>query len=113
MGPAAALMYQETCAWRASYGIQELMSTHGTGELYGADGSRTGDPTSWQWCRTARTQHAEVAARYGFFGRLRTCAPDGGPVAIWRVPDLGGIKREGLASLLQDAFVAHIEDLLQ
>jgi hypothetical protein len=111
--PAAALMYQEACAWRASYSIDSLMYKHGAGEHYAVNGNRLGEPTSWQWRRTVSSVGAKLASQYGFFGRLLAIAPDGGPIAIWRVPDLDGIKRAGLEKVLQDAFLAHMEDLLQ
>lgn len=113
---AAAFMYRETVAWRASFSIRKAMQVHGSGEEYHQDGSRaTSDSTQWLWHRDSTTNEASFAQRHGFWGRLSRPDSDGAPIAVWRLGafDMAGIAREGLEELMMQAFAAHMEDLLQ
>jgi len=110
-------MYRSTVAWRAQYSVPSIMATHGAGELYAEDGSRMGCGTDWRWQRSSSSsEHAALAERYGFWGRLeRPASADGAPLAVWRIgaADVAGYVREGLVDVMERAFAAHLEDLLQ
>ncbi|CAE8614546.1 unnamed protein product [Polarella glacialis] len=114
---AAAAMYKETVEWRARFSIESVMKSHGSGEVYSRDGSRASrDPSKWEWRRHASiTPEAALAERYGFSGRLEKLATDGSPVAVWRLgqADVAGYAREGLLEVMERAFAAHLEDMLQ
>lgn len=113
---AAVAMYKETLAWRTALSIRAVMEAHGIGEKYLDDGSRSApDGTQWMWSRRKDTLEAACIQKFGFFGRLDACAPDGGPIAIWRAgaADLPGYRRENFLPVLSRAFVAHLEDMLQ
>eukprot|EP00811_Abedinium_folium_P002731 NODE_12508_length_1221_cov_2.911335.p1 GENE.NODE_12508_length_1221_cov_2.911335~~NODE_12508_length_1221_cov_2.911335.p1 ORF type:complete len:363 (-),score=88.02 NODE_12508_length_1221_cov_2.911335:132-1184(-) len=113
---AAIAMRRDALAWRGAGRIRRLMALHGSGEDYGEDGGRMGDPMAWNWHPHSATPEALLIARHGFFVRLPDVkGEDGAPVAIWRIGqlDVKGIDREGLQGVLQDGMIAHIEDLLQ
>lgn len=90
------------------------MIAHGAGEEYGQDGSRAAsNGTRWLWRRTRDTPEARLVQRHGFWGRLSRPAADGAPVGVCRLPDWAGMVREGLEDLMQQGFVAFVEDLVQ
>merc|ERR1712113_677632 len=65
--------------------------------------------------RHAKTAKSALVQRIGFWGRLQARAPDGSPIAVWRIGsmDAAGYQRENLGEILRAAITAHLEDLLQ
>eukprot|EP00929_Paragymnodinium_shiwhaense_P002496 TRINITY_DN102758_c0_g1_i1.p1 TRINITY_DN102758_c0_g1~~TRINITY_DN102758_c0_g1_i1.p1 ORF type:complete len:466 (-),score=72.17 TRINITY_DN102758_c0_g1_i1:159-1556(-) len=113
---SSSSMYKAAMAWRGTYSIPRVMALHGGGQDYDADGSRSGESTVWNWHRNAgASPEAKFAGKHAFFGRLRKPAPDGAPIAIWRLGsmDMVGIQREGTMEVIKQALVSHIEDLVQ
>lgn len=111
----AAAMHRNTARWRAEYRLGEAMAAYGTGESYGRDANRKGNPSTWQWRWHPTSPDARRAARHVFFERVAQTADDGGPLLVWRAgaADYSGIIREGLLEELIRAFVVHCEDVMQ
>lgn len=111
----AAMMYKQTLEWRANLPIRKIMADFGAGEVYTDDGSRVvTDPGNWSWFSSPVSREAELALKYGFFGRLSSSAKEE-PVLFWKVgaADFQGLVREGLVDILTRAWLAHLEDALQ
>mmetsp|Transcript_58898 Transcript_58898/g.133327 ORF Transcript_58898/g.133327 Transcript_58898/m.133327 type:complete len:432 (+) Transcript_58898:60-1355(+) len=111
----AEVMYRGSVAWRSSFGLARLMGEYGEGAGYALEGGGLTGP--WAWQRNPQTKRAKLAERLSFYSRLDKgdTLEDDAPVMIWRIGlgDFSGIAREKLVDIVSEAFVTHLEELLQ